>query len=537
MNIYIFSTLLSIFLFASTDASAISIRKKRNKNKDKVEIVSSADTTATNIDTYIAPIDSATTSDTTILSITPQVTHILSTKDTISDNDIVLPEGLSTGVDTLITEEQPNLQPPSNRKGDNIDYPDSVYINRLRQLPTIIDLPYNKVVKEYITLYTDKRRELVEKLLALNIYYEPIFEAEIDKVGMPLELKYLPVIESALRPNAVSRVGAAGLWQFMIGTARMMGLEVNSIVDERRDPVKSTKQALRYLQQLHRTFGDWTLAIAAYNCGPGNVNKAIRRAGGKRDYWDIYPYLPRETRGYVPAFIAANYVMNYYDAHNIQPGEIELPTATDTVIVSKRLHFKQIADVLHIDIEEIRRLNPQYRRDVIPSTSKTSYALILPEEYAYEYAGIEDSIANYQSALYAQRITAEINTAKNIPVQGYHRVRSGENLSVIAHRYRTSVANLRKWNNLKSNNIYPGMKLIVNSSVSRNKKSSSNVQKANKTSGETWIKNGIRYYKVRSGDNLWDISRKFTGVTVQQIKTANSLKSNSLKPGQILRIP
>lgn len=535
MKSYILIILCTLILFPANASSA----KRKKKSKEQNSVVTPIDTIDTrNITTL--PLDTIMVKDTVAVVPKVQEPYKLTAKDTISDNDIVLPEGLSTGVDTLITEEQPNLQPPVNRQGGNIDYPDSIYIQRLSALPAIIELPYNRVVKEYITLYTVKRRELVEKLLALNLYYEPIFEAEIDKAGMPLELKYLPVIESALRPNAVSPVGATGLWQFMIGTARMMGLEVNSVVDERRDPVKSTKQALRYLQQLHDTLGDWTLAIAAYNCGPGNVNKAIRRAGGKRDYWDIYPYLPRETRGYVPAFIAANYIMNYYDAHNIQPGEIELPTETDTVNISKRLHFKQISDVLQIDIEELRRLNPQYRRDVIPSTQQTTYALILPEETAYAFAGAEDSIANYQASLYAQRITAEINTAKRVPAQGYHRVRSGENLSVIAHRYRTSVSNLRKWNNLKSNNIYPGMRLIVNSSATSNYKSKSKAStstSSRSSGGETWVKNGIRYYKVRSGDNLWDISRKFQGVTVQQIKTANSLKSNSLKPGQILRIP
>ena len=205
----------------------------------------------------------------------------------------------------------------------------------------------------------------------------------------------------------------------------MMGLEVNSVVDERRDPYKSTQQALRYLQQLHDNFGDWTLAIAAYNCGPGNVNKAIRRSGGKRDYWDIYPYLPRETRGYVPAFIAANYIMNYYDLHNIQPGEIELPSETDTVLVNKRLHFKQISDVLGIEVGELRQLNPQYRRDVVPATAKRPYFLVLPEESAYAFVENEDSICNHQSELYARRITAELAQASRTPIQGYHRVRSG----------------------------------------------------------------------------------------------------------------
>ncbi|MCD8288208.1 MAG: LysM peptidoglycan-binding domain-containing protein, partial [Porphyromonadaceae bacterium] len=332
---------------------------------------------------------------------------------------------------------------------------------------------------------------------------------------------------------AVSPVGATGLWQFMIGTARMMGLEVNSVVDERRSPQKSTQQALRYLQQLYENFGDWTLAIAAYNCGPGNVNKAIRRSGGKRDYWAIYPYLPRETRGYVPAFISVNYVMNYYGEHNIQPGEMEMPSAIDTVVVTRRLHFKQIAEVLHVEMEDLRLLNPQYRRDVIPATGSHPYALVLPDTVAYAFAEEEDSIGNYQAEFYARRVTAELAQAANTPVQGYHRVKSGENLSVIAYRYHTTVANLKKWNNLKSNNIYPGMRLVVRSSAAKNSSST-----AAKTTAKAQTKEGGgRYYTVKAGDSLWKISQKYAGLTVQALKNANSLTSNTLKVGQVLVIP
>ena len=521
--------LLSAAIVCPLQASPVNINIKKKKNADKsAPVVETVETRAD--DAVPLPAD-------TLVVIDSLLPRELTAKDTISDGDIVLPEGLDSDADSLIIEEEPYLQPPVSR-GNNVDYPDSVYIRLLSALPAVVELPYNQVVKEYITLYTQKRRELVEKLLALNLYYEPIFEREIDKLGVPLELKYLPVIESALRPNAVSRVGATGLWQFMIGTAKLMGLEVNSVVDERRDPIRSTEQALRYLQQLYDTFGDWTLAIAAYNCGPGNVNKAIRRAGGKRDYWDIYPYLPKETRGYVPAFIAANYIMNYYSLHNIQSGEIELPAETDTVIVSKRLHFKQIADVLQVDVEELRRLNPQYRRDVVPATPQHRYSLVLPVEHALAFVGNEDSIANYQSQVYAQRITAELSAAARTPVEGYHRVKSGENLSVIAQKYRTSVANLRKWNNLKSNNIYPGMRLIVNSSAAQERKPAASTRSTSAPSAaNTWVSNGVRYYKVKSGDSLWEISRKFPNLTVQKLKDANGLKSNELKPGQVLRIP
>ena len=528
------SLLLCLFFLFPVSSSAAKRRKDRKRNV--IETPADSLLVQKPIDTILIVSPDTLKTD-SVPKTAPAASHKLTAKDTITDNDIVLPEGLANGVDTLISEEVDHLQPPVHRKGGNIDYPDSVYIQRLCALPAIIELPYNSVVKGYISLYTEKRRELVEKLLALNLYYEPIFEQELDKMGLPIEQKYLPVIESALRPNAVSPVGATGLWQFMIGTARMMGLEVNSVVDERRDPYKSTQQALRYLQQLHDNFGDWTLAIAAYNCGPGNVNKAIRRSGGKRDYWDIYPYLPRETRGYVPAFIAANYIMNYYDLHNIQPGEIELPSETDTVLVNKRLHFKQISDVLGIEVGELRQLNPQYRRDVVPATAKRPYFLVLPEESAYAFVENEDSICNHQSELYARRITAELAQASRTPIQGYHRVRSGENLSVIAHRYRTSVANLKRWNNLKSNNIYPGMRLAVSSSYAKTRSSAKTTATKSTRKAETWITNGVRYYKVRPGDSLWEISRQFPGLTVQALKNANSLNSNNLKPGQILKIP
>ena len=272
-------------------ATASAARRKKDRKQNKTEIPADTLTAATRRDTAVIAVD---TLKQAAAQTVPEEPRKLTAKDTITDNDIVLPEGLANGVDTLISEEVDNLQPPVNRHGGNIDYPDSVYIQRLSALPAIIELPYNSVVKGYITLYTEKRRELVEKLLALNQYYEPIFEQEIDKQGLPIELKYLPVIESALRPNAVSPAGAAGLWQFMIGTARMMGLEVNSVVDERRDPIRSSELAAKYLKQLYEIYGDWSLAIASYNCGPGNVNEALRRAGGGKQ--DMRRHQPGRLR-------------------------------------------------------------------------------------------------------------------------------------------------------------------------------------------------------------------------------------------------
>ena len=288
----------------------------------------------------------------------------------VSDSTEVYPESMEADLNTLLTnwyiQQYAVVDNSCLENSVNVDYPDSVYIRKLSQLPTVIEMPYNSVVRRYIDMYVQRRRALVENLLGLSTYYMPIFEEALEREGLPLELKYLPIIESALRPDATSRAGAAGLWQFMVKTGKSMGLEVNSLVDERRDPIKSSAMAARYLKDLYGIYHDWALAIASYNCGPGNVSKAIRRSGGKTDYWEIYPYLPRETRGYVPAFIAVNYVMNYYNDHNICPVLTRRPLLTDTVQVTRRVHLKQISDVLQIPIEEIRSLNPQYRRDIIP---------------------------------------------------------------------------------------------------------------------------------------------------------------------------
>ena len=303
------------------------------------------------------------------------------------DSSVVYPESMEAGLNTLLTnwymQQYAVVDDSCLETSVNIDYPDSVYMRKLAQLPTVIEMPYNSVVRRYIDMYVQKRRALVENLLGLGTYYMPIFEEALEREGLPLELKYLPIIESALRPDATSRAGAAGLWQFMVRTGKSMGLEVNSLVDERRDPIKSSAMAARYLKDLYAIYHDWALAIASYNCGPGNVSKAIRRSGGKTDYWEIYPYLPRETRGYVPAFIAVNYVMNYYSDHNICPVLTRRPLLTDTVQVNRRLHLKQVADVLQIPLEEIRSLNPQYRRDIIPGHATRPCALTLPSQQAY----------------------------------------------------------------------------------------------------------------------------------------------------------
>ena len=353
----------------------------------------------------------------TIYAANDKKQSILSLKESITDNDIVFPASFET--DTKAMMENWYLQnyaildkDVENKNVGEVD--DAEYIRRLKAIPSSIELPYNQVVRSSIDRYVKRNRTLVEQMLGMSLYYMPIFEQALEKEGLPLELRYIPVIESAMNPNAVSPAGAAGLWQFMLGTARGVGLEVNSLVDERRDPYRSSEKAAAYFKQLHDIYGDWSLAIAAYNCGPGNVNKAIRRASNpeKPDFWEIYNYLPRETRGYVPAFIAANYIMTYFKEHNISPSLARKPLIVDTVSVNRRIHFRQISQVLNIPIEEIRILNPQYRHDVIPGNTHP-YSLALPSQQVYSFIMVEDSIAQFRNDLYANRDVVEPGTSSS----------------------------------------------------------------------------------------------------------------------------
>lgn len=399
---------------------------------------------------------------------------ILSIKQSITDDAIVYPESFETDTHKMmqnwylqnyaVLDEGVNQLSPASVSDEEL-------IRRLSTMPTIIEMPFNQIVRSYIVMYTERRRSLVENMLGMSLYYMPIFEQALEREGMPLELKYLPIIESALNPDAVSRAGATGLWQFMLGTAKTLGMEVNSIVDLRRDPYTSSQYAAKYLKQLYNIYNDWSLAIAAYNCGPGNVNKALRRAGGDepKDFWAIYHYLPRETRGYVPAFIAANYVMTYYRQHNISPALARRPLITDTIHVTKRVHLQQIADVLRIPIEEIRILNPQFRRDIIPGDIKP-YALTLPSKQVSCYIMSEDSIVSHNAPLYARRdvvepsdIYASTGDYETRTIVKYHKVRKGENLSKIARRYGVSVADLRKWNGIRrKGGVKRGQSLRIN---------------------------------------------------------------------------
>lgn len=391
---------------------------------------------------------------------------ILTLADAAADSTVVFPESVETDVNRMMQNWYLQNYTALDKEVDNrpdVATTDAELIERLQAIPTTIEMPFNSVVRQYIDMYTGRKRSLVESMLGMSLYYMPIFEQAIEKEGIPIELKYLPVIESAMNPDAVSRAGAVGLWQIMLPTARGLGLEINTLVDERRDPVRSSEAAARYLRELYDIYKDWSLAIAAYNCGPGNVNKALRRAGddARKDFWAIYPYLPRETRGYVPCFIAATYVMNYYNKHNISPALAKKPIVTDSVHVSRRVHFQQIADILKLPVEQLQVLNPQYRKQEIPGTPERPWPLVLPANQTYAYIMSEDAIAAHNADLYARRDVVEPATGmegRPATVDGqegewvvtedvkWHKVRRNETMASIARRYGVSLKSLKRWN-------------------------------------------------------------------------------------------
>ena len=407
--------------------------------------------------------------------------EITVTDDNGKEEVIEFPEAMTFELDSLLnlymSKNYLNEDNDCRMKDINPVFEKEVYIDRLKRIPSIIEMPYNEVVQKFIDRYSGRLRHSVSYMLGASNFYMPIFEEALETYGLPLELKYLPVIESALNPTAVSRVGATGLWQFMLATGKRYGLEVNTLVDERRDPIKASYAAANYLSDLYKVFGDWNLVIAAYNCGPDQINKAIHRSKGSKDYWQIYPYLPKETRGYVPAFIAANYIMTYYCEHNICPMTTRLPAKTDTVMVSRNVHLEQIAAVCNIDIEQLRTLNPAYRRDIVPGATKMS-AVRLPHTEVGKFIDLEDSIYAYNAeVLFSKRATVEVNddvptyTRKSSTKRSRKKasrsrgrsvtVKSGQTLSEIAKRNGTTVAKLRRLNGIKGSNIRAGKKLRV----------------------------------------------------------------------------
>lgn len=539
--------------------------------------------------------------------------NVMDLKNSITDDAIVFPETFEQDTQKLLEGwflRNYTATDNSYASKKDVTTTDEVIKKRLADMPTVIEMPFNSIVRQYIDRYTKNGRPQVAAILGLSYYYMPIFEQALEEHGLPQELKYLPVIESALDPNAVSKHGATGLWQLMLATGKGLGLECNSLVDERRDPYTSSNAAAELLKQLYDTYGDWTLAIAAYNCGPSTVNKAIRRAGSdptKTDFWKIYSYLPEETRGYVPMFIAANYVMTYHPKHNINPVLPTKPIVTDTVGVTERIHFDQIEAVLALPKDELRILNPQYREDIIPGSPEHPYMIVLPSKQIHAFLMSYDQILAYQADKYRRRTTVEPgqnDEAEPIPasydqaIQNpeapdsepaatttvSHKVVSGETLTSIATKYGVLPADIRSANNLRRNAVRVGQVLTIpgaapdkaatareeaaanmmaasnaidakaNEPVSQTSKQQTQSQQKKGTAATTAKNNKKKEtannstknsqakkskpttHTIKSGENLGRIAKKY-GVTVDEIKKANGMKSDAIRAGAQLKIP
>lgn len=437
------------------------------------------------------------------------------------DEVIDLPEGMSVSCDSLINEWMAKKYLYPDTTCANPDYNPTFtteeYQERLRRLPVVMEMPYNSVVQKFIDQYSGRLRRTVSYALGAGNFYIPIFEEALDYYGLPLELKYLPVIESALEPKAKSPAGAVGLWQFMLATGKRYDLKVNSLIDERQDPYKSSWAAARYLRDLYKIYRDWNLVIAAYNCGPTNVNKAIHRADGVRDYWTIYPYLPSETRGYVPAFIAANYIMNYYCEHNICPMKTKIPVTTDTVTIMRDLHMQQVAELCNINVEAIQALNPQYRTQLIPGSSGPM-TLRLPTETLNTFIDLKDSVYNYRvDELLTRRSCVEVDDRlDNRSVASKRRAARQQSASESSSSSRSSASKSSSRKSSRSSS---------SKSSSRSSRSSRKSKKVKSSASAT----------VRKGDTLIEIAHR-NGTTVEKLKKKNKIKGNIIKPGQKLKV-
>jgi membrane-bound lytic murein transglycosylase D len=477
-------------------------------------------------------------------------------------------ERVSSDLDSLTNVWYVKMAFHNNSKDFNYDsiglqYPDTLYESRLSKINSIISLPFNNIIRSHIEVYTVRQREKFCAVLGLKDYYFPMIENVFDSYGIPAELKFMAVIESALNPNAVNRrSGATGMWQFMYATGRMYGLTINSIVDERRDPLKSTHAAARYLKDLYSIYNDWTLVISAYNCGPGNVNKAIKRSGNKKDYWGIYYRLPRETRGYIPQYVAAAYAVNYYPEHGLQPMALNIPLATDTIMVNKDIHLTQISEVMGIPLGELRALNPSYRTGLVPGSSKPQ-ALTLPMNHLGDFIDLNDTIRRYKSDIYLNKATriADPSRSAYLPadVKGktkiVYTVEDGDNLGFISEWYKVNLSDLRYWNNIYRNTIRVGQKLAIYVDPAKSefytKISSMSFEDKQKMIGKSVTVNTqlaqarmpegsdgeFITYTVRDGDTIWDIVKMFDNVSTSQVLSLNNISTaGKLQVGQVLKI-
>jgi len=528
------SIIAAMAMVFPTDASAQSRKSKKDLLKENQKLLERIDSLTKEMDRLKA--------DAKLDSLAAELVDIFAENDSRSSTDLA-PEDYNADVtDSLMSlwyiqrQQQQNESTSEPYDMDSIafssDVPDDVMIKRLENMNSFIALPFNQTVKNYIVLYSEKMPTKMSRMLGLSKYYMPIFEETFNKYNLPEELKYMAIIESALNPTAVSRAGAKGMWQFMHRAAKFYGLEINSYVDERLDPYKSADAAARYLEDSYKLFGDWNLAISSYNCGPGNVNKAIRRAGGRRDFWSVYDYLPRETRGYVPAFVGAMYAINYSKENGLYAANIQLPAQVDTFEIRRNLHFNQISEVADIPLEIIEALNPQYLKSIIPGESDKPYILRIPYNYSNSFIENEDSLYTYKASEFfgPQTVLDTAKTSstarKTVPSSGrtIYTVKRGDTLGKIAARYHTTVTQLKRWNNLKSNTINIGKKLYIYGSAGSSTASSSSSS------------SGYTTYTVRSGDTLSKIASRYKGVSVNDIMRYNGI-GTKIKAGQKIKIP
>ncbi|MCR5454789.1 MAG: LysM peptidoglycan-binding domain-containing protein [Bacteroidales bacterium] len=509
---------------------------------------------------------------------------IVTPGDDYSPSDLATEESqVSDGIDSLMSLwyvkkslDTAKISRTTAEEAAPVFFSDSIYASVLKKIPTTFPLVYNEKVKNWIEMYLRRGKFFIPTILGLSKYYFPRIEEVLDQYGLPLELKYLTIVESALNPRAVSRAGATGLWQFMYGTGKMYDLKVTTLVDDRRDPDKETIAAAQLLKDMYAMYGDWALVIAAYNCGPGNVNKAIRRSGGKTDFWEIYPWLPKETRGYVPAFISVNYIMNNYAAHGYQPIDVNMPVYSDTVMVTNKLHFGQVSGVLGISVDELRELNPQYKKDIIPGDIEPA-ALRLPADFSVRFAAQEKEIYAYQDSIFFAPVNAQAyirqattHTSSSYRDRSYepepcdnsvpagtsklmYTVKQGDTFGFIANWYDVSVSKLKCWNNVYSNRINVGQKLTVyvptkrlntyknidNMTFAQKQSLKSNqIVQTSRAAGKNLDPN-YEYYTIRKGDNLSTIASRYPGISDKDIMSINGFNSSDvrrLQIGQVIKI-